>query len=98
VFLAGRPLFTRVFLPFERAPARGGKRGAAAASLIYQSNKVHHMTDNIEQRMLEKTVASLWRAIDELYSFHGRMSPRWAHDQRRDMALYYERRRKALAS
>jgi hypothetical protein len=56
------------------------------------------MTDNIEQRMLEKTVASLWRAIDELYSFHGRMSPRWAHDQRRDMALYYERRRKALAS
>jgi hypothetical protein len=58
------------------------------------------MADDIEQRIatLEKTVANLWRAIDELYSFHGRMSPRWAHDQRRDMALYYERRRKALAS
>ena len=58
------------------------------------------MADDIEQRIaaLGKTIANLWRAIDELYAFHGRMSPRWAHAQRRDMALYYERRRKALAS
>jgi uncharacterized coiled-coil protein SlyX len=58
------------------------------------------MADDIEQRIaaLEKTVAALWKCIDELYAFHGRQSPRWAHDQRRDMALYFERRRKAVAS
>jgi hypothetical protein len=45
---------------------------------------------------LEKTVASLWRCVDELYAFNGRQSPRWAHDQRRDMAEYYKLRQKAM--
>ena len=58
------------------------------------------MADNIEQRlaMLEKTVSDLWKCIDELYAFHGRESPRRAHDQRKDLADYYARRRKAIAS
>jgi hypothetical protein len=58
------------------------------------------MADDTEQRiaMLEKTVAELWRCCDDLYSMHGRQSPRWAHDQRKDMADYYARRRKAAAS
>jgi len=58
------------------------------------------MADDIAERiaMLETTVRDLWKCVDELYGFNGRQSPRWAHDQRRDMALYYERRRKALAS
>jgi hypothetical protein len=56
--------------------------------------------DDIEQRiaMLEKTVSELWKCIDELYAFHGRQSPRWAHNRRVDMARYFEERRKAVAS
>jgi hypothetical protein len=58
------------------------------------------MTEDTEQRIsiLEKTVADLWKCCDEQYSMHGRQSPRWAHDQRRDMALYFEKRQKAMAS
>jgi hypothetical protein len=58
------------------------------------------MADDTEQRIaaLEKTITSLWRCVDELYAFNGRQSPRWAHDQRKDMADYYARRRKAAAS
>jgi hypothetical protein len=44
--------------------------------------------------MLEQTVSDLWKCINALYAKHGQNSPRWA--QRRDMALYYENRRKAL--
>jgi hypothetical protein len=56
--------------------------------------------EDTEQRVkvLEQTVAALWKCCDELYAFHGRQSPRWAHDQRKDMADYYERRRKAVAA
>jgi hypothetical protein len=54
------------------------------------------MADDIERRlaMLEQAVSDLWKCIDALYAKHGQNSPRWA--QRRDMALYYENRRKAL--
>lgn len=54
------------------------------------------MADDIEKRLdeLEKTIANLWRSIDELYAFHGRMSARWAIDHRTDMA---ERMRKRYA-
>jgi hypothetical protein len=56
------------------------------------------MTNDTEQRLdaLEKTVADMWRCIDDLYTKHGQNSPRWA--QRRDMADYYERRWKAVSS
>jgi hypothetical protein len=58
------------------------------------------MADDIEQRLalLEKNVSDLWKCVDDLFGLHGRQSPRWAHDQHRDMALYFERRRKAVTS
>jgi hypothetical protein len=58
------------------------------------------MSDHIEQRLalLEKNVSDLWKCVDDLFALHGRQSPRWAHDQRKDMADYYARRRKAMAS
>jgi hypothetical protein len=54
--------------------------------------------DDTQERIaiLEKTVADLWECVDDLYAKHGQNSPRWA--QRRDMADYYERRRKAIGS
>jgi hypothetical protein len=58
------------------------------------------MADDTDQRLalLEKNVSDLWKCVDDLFALHGRQSPRWAHDQRRDMALYFERRRKAVTS
>jgi hypothetical protein len=58
------------------------------------------MADDTEQRLalLEKNVSDLWKCVDDLFALHGRQSPRWARDQRRDMALYFERRRKAVTS